>query len=158
MSIRNHIARRRTRVRPIEESPRKRLMTPREYEAKRDLCALWDLMQQRISSAEIARRMGKDPAWVCRSIKRIQEDASTLYPRPGEAAIVAKNLATLESLLTCALKEAAERCGRTKILAIRAAADILRQKSEYEIRIGQVAPRTKRADGLDWDEKPLFQN
>ena len=115
-------------------------------------------MQQRKTSAQIAREMAKDPAWVCRSIKRLLSDFSTIYPRPDEAKTIAANLANLESLLSSSLRAIDASNGRAKIMAIRSAADILQQKANYEIRVGQVAPRTKISDGLPSLDKDALED
>lgn len=95
--------------------------------------------------------MGKDPAWVCRSIKKIEEDFTTAFLRPTEAETILRNLMLLESLLKEALRAVGASEGNSKMMALRTAASLLHQKSEYEIRIGRVAPRTKSDLGYNTD-------
>ena len=152
MALANNRTRIRSRRRPSSQPSNDGGMSPREYQARMDLCRLWDLMQQRKSSAEIAREMGKDPAWVCRSIQRIQDDFSTIYPRPDEAKTILTNLANLESLLAEILRTIPTVEGGAKISAIRAASDLIRQKSDYEIRVGRVASRKRCTLGYNFDD------
>jgi len=134
----------------------RRSMSPREYEARVDLCRLWDLMQMRLPSVEIGRRMSKDPAWVCRSIQKIESDFTTLFPRPNEERTIATNIATLESLHARLLREAEDLEGSAKVAALRAAAEVWRQKCDYEIRTGQVAERQKNTSIFPcFDDNPI---
>ena len=114
-------------------------LSPREYQARLDLCRLWDLVRMKKSQTDIAAEMGKDPAWVSRSIRRIQEDFSTLYGTPDENRLVRENIANLENLYAEARKTAYESEGFKRISALRLAAEIQRQLNEYEMTVGWVA-------------------
>jgi hypothetical protein len=116
-------------------------LSPRAYEARLDLCRLWDLVCRQKSQTEIAHIMGKDPAWVSRSIKRIQSDFSTVYGTPTEEEIIMDNLARIESLYSEALNTLHSSNGYSRISALRVTAEIVRQKSEYELTVGWVANR-----------------
>jgi uncharacterized coiled-coil DUF342 family protein len=116
-------------------------LSPREYQARLDLCRLRDLVCMNKSQTEIAAEMGKDAAWVSRSIRRIQEDFSTLYGTPDENRLVRENIANLENLYAEARKTAHESDGFKRISALRLAAEIQRQLNEYEVTVGWVANR-----------------
>jgi hypothetical protein len=97
--------------------------------------------------AEIARKLGKDKAWVSRTIARLETEQATDYRSPKEAELVGENLRQLESLLASALAAAQrEKDGKTHLAALRTAADLLRQKTEYEITVGHIQRREKRED------------
>jgi hypothetical protein len=70
-------------------------LTPRAYQARLDLCRLRNLVCMRKSQAEIAQTMGKDPAWVSRSIKRMHSDFSILHATPDENRLIWENLSVL---------------------------------------------------------------
>ncbi len=98
--------------------------------------------------AEIARQLGKDKAWVTRTIQGLETEGETAYRSPKEMELVGGNLAQLDSLLASALSIGhRQKDAKTRIAAIRVAADLLRQKSEYEIAVGFVHKREARADG-----------
>ncbi|GAA5144508.1 hypothetical protein GCM10023213_34850 [Prosthecobacter algae] len=117
---------------------RPRGLSPRAYQARVDLCRLWDLMMQGSSAADIARTMGKDPAWVSRSIKRIKGDFSTVYERPAEKEMVNDHLARLETLYAKAMKAAEESEGMAKVAAIRTVNSILRDKAQFLQFVGLI--------------------
>lgn len=106
-------------------------LTPRSYQAKVDLCRLWDLMNQGRSQAEIARMMRKDPAWVSRSIQTIQSDFSTVFQRPAEKAITDDHLARIESLFSKAMRIAEDGEGMAQAAAVRTAASLLRDRMQF---------------------------
>src|SRR5258705_13973249 len=80
--------------------PRKQVagMSPRAYQALLDRCELWDLVCRRTPQAEIAQIMGKDPAWVSRTVKQIQADFSTVQATPNESGIIQENLVRWETI------------------------------------------------------------
>lgn len=116
-------------------------LSPRAYQARLDLCRLWDLVCMNKPQAEIAETMGKDPAWVSRSVKRIQADFSLLYGTPDEERLVRENLARLQSIYAEALKIASTSEGYSRVAALRLAAEIVHQQAKYEITVGYVANR-----------------
>lgn len=120
---------------------RPRGLTPRSYQAKVDLCRLWDLMNQGRSQAEIARKMRKDPAWVSRSIQTINDDFSTVYQRTAEKQMANDHLARLESLYKKAMQIAEDGEGMTQAAALRTASSILRDKMQFLQFIGLVEER-----------------
>src|SRR4051812_25468310 len=89
---------RRSNIVPLPQMERTGGLSPRAYQARLDLCRLWDLVCMNKSQADIVQLMGKDRAWVSRSIKRIQADFSILYGTPEENRLVRENLARLQSL------------------------------------------------------------
>jgi len=116
-------------------------LSPRAYQARLDLCRLWDLVCMNKSQADIVQLMGKDRAWVSRSIKRIQADFSILYGTPEENRLVRENLARLQSLYAEARKTAFSTVGHSRVAALRLAAELVHQQSQYEITVGYVANR-----------------
>lgn len=95
----------------------------------------------RTPQVEIAQIMGKDAAWVSRTIREIQADFATVHATPNESAIIRENLARWESLLADALRNLQNSTGYARISALRVAAEIHRQKAEYQISVGWVANR-----------------
>jgi hypothetical protein len=122
-------------------------LSPRAYQARLDLCRLWDLVCMQKSQTEIAHIMGKDAAWVSRSVKRIQADFSTIYGTPTEEEIIRDNLARIESLYSEALNSLHSTNGYSRISALRVTAESVRQKSEYEVTVGWVANRRSEPNG-----------
>lgn len=122
----------------MSPNQRPRGLSPRAYQARVDLCRLWDLMMQGSSAAEIARMMGKDPAWVSRSIKKIKGDFSTVYERPTEKEMVNDHLARLETLYGKAMKAVEDGEGMAKVAAIRTVNSILRDKSQFLQFVGLI--------------------
>lgn len=129
-------------------TPRQRpSMSPREYQARLDLLHVQDCLWARMKPAEISRKLGKDKAWVSRAIQRLETERQTEYRSPREADLIGDNLRQLESLLSGALAVAQrEKDAKTHLAALRTAADLLRQKSEYQITIGYVCQRDARED------------
>ena len=89
-----------------------------------------------LKSADIARIMNKDPAWVCRSVRRIREDFSAVFQRENEASVVDGQLARLESLYATALQTIESSDGMAKVAAIRTATSILREKQNFMQFVG----------------------
>lgn len=131
------------REKTLATFPRQRRagLSPRAYQARRDLCRLWNLVHMQKSQAEIAQEMGKDTAWVSRSIKRIHSDFSILYATPDENQMIHENLARLESLYAEALRILSTSTGHSRISACRLVAEIVRQQAEYQVTVGWVANR-----------------
>lgn len=123
--------------------PRKRAagMSPRSYQALLDRCQLWDLVCMRTPQVEIAQIMRKDAAWVSRTIREIQADFATVHATPNESATIRENIARWESLFAEALRNLRNSSGYSRISALRVAAEIHRQKAEYQISVGWVANR-----------------
>lgn len=115
-------------------------------------------MVERKTPGEIAHLMEKDPAWVSRSIRRIQEDFGTVYPTPREKVVITENLSQLENLYARALSLVSAGTARERAAAIKTALDVLEMKADYEIRIGYVRDRKRgepsRQDRDD-DEQPI---
>ena len=115
-------------------------MSPREYAARLDLLRVQDCLWARMRAAAIARKLGKDKAWVSRTIARIREEQSTAFQTPNERALIAENFAQLDSLMSRALAET-EGPAKGRLGAIRIAMDVLRQKSDYQLAVGLVQKR-----------------
>src|SRR5438552_14114318 len=109
----------RTRIQPQERRvamvPRNRGLSPRAYQALLDRGQLWDLVCMRTPQEEIAQIMGKDPAWVSRTIKQIQADFSTVHATPHENAMIRENFAVWESLYSEALRNLHNSTGYPRI-------------------------------------------
>jgi hypothetical protein len=130
-------------------------MSPRAYQALLDRCDLWDLVCRRTTQAEIAQIMGKDPAWVSRTLKQIQADFSTVQATPNESGIIRENLVRWETIYADARRLAAVSEGFNRISALRVCAEVLRHKAEYEVTVGWVANRRSDANGArgpTWEE------
>ena len=127
-------------------TPRKRpdAMTPRQYQKRLDFCRLWDLVCRDKTQAEIAHELGKDPAWVSRSIKEINADFSRVFVTPDESRIISENLAMFQRLYSEAVNTASAASGYVRTGGFRLAADILRQKAAYQIAVGYVQNRQGR--------------
>ena len=86
----------------------------------------------------MAAELGKDPAWVSRSVREIQADFATVFSSPEESRLVSENLARFESLYAVALNTAFASTGYARTGALRLAAEVLRQKTAYELSLGYV--------------------
>lgn len=130
-------------------SPRKRpSMSPREYQAWLDRLNVQDCLWARMKPSEIARHLGKDKAWVSRTIQRLEKERETVYRSPKAAELIEENMGQLDSLLARAY--AAMRRDSTakgQLSAIRTAADVLRQKAEYQMAVGLVQRRERAENG-----------
>lgn len=123
-------------------------MSPREYQARIDLLRVQDYLWARMKPADIARKLGKDKAWVTRAIQKLESERATAYRSPEERQLISENVRQLESLLAKAL--AISHGGsdvKTQLAAIRTAADVIRQKSEYEMVVGFVQRRGEQGAG-----------
>ena len=135
-------------------SPCKRpSMSPREYQAWIDRLKVQDCLWARMKPSEIARSLGKDKAWVSRTIQRLEKERETVYRSPKAETLIEENIEQLDSLLARAF--AAVRCESTskgQLAAIRTAADIVRQKAEYQMATGRVE-RCERSTQLEEDAR-----
>ena len=130
-------------------SPQKRpALSPREYQARLDRLRVQDCLWARMGVTQIARHLGKDKAWVSRTIQRLQNEQATAYRTPREAELIGEHMGQLDSLLadTMAAVRRGEK-GKTQLAAIRTAADLLRQKGEYQMSVGFVQNRERGAKG-----------
>ena len=96
----------------------------------------------------MAAELGKDPAWVSRSVREIQADFATVFSSPEESRLVSENLARFESLYAVALNTAFASTGYARTGALRLAAEVLRQKTAYELSLGYVKARQGRELGV----------
>ncbi len=126
----------------------------READTRRDLLELNALVDRGMRSADIARYMGKDPAWVSRSIRRVRDNPEIAYRKPQEAEIVAGHHEQLEMLYTMALRSALLEPEKPNLYAIRIAAHLRRQILDFEIRVGMVETR-QRSNLLQMDADQL---
>ncbi len=124
-------------------SPRQRpTVSPRAYKASLDLLRVRDCLWARMRPSEIARRLGKDKAWVSRQIKKLEDDLVTAYRAPEESALVRENFAQLDSLLAKSLQLVARsKDSKRQLAAIRTATDVIRQRARYEMMVGFVRRR-----------------
>jgi len=89
--------------------------------------------------SEIARKLGKDPGWVSRAIQKLESERETAFRSPAEEELIQHNLGQLDSILAKAFALAhGETDPKTQLTALKTAADVLRQKTEYEMSIGSV--------------------
>ena len=49
--------------------------------------------------SEIARHLGKDKAWVSRTIQRLENERGTVYRSPKAEELIEENMGQLDSLL-----------------------------------------------------------
>ncbi len=114
-------------------------MSPREYQAWLDRLKVQDCLWARMKPSEIARSLGKDKAWVSRTIQRLEKERQTVYRSPKAEALIDENMAQLDSLLARAFAAVrSESKSKGQLAALRTAADIVRQKAEYEMAVGRV--------------------
>ncbi len=126
-----------------------RKLSPRALEARRDLLRVHDLLMTGRKQSEIAAAMGKDPAWVSRTIRRIQQDPVLLYSSPNIQTVVQDQLASLDALIRVSLDHVGATHGSTKTGALRLAADLLKEKNSYLEKVGMLRPENLTG------EKPL---
>ena len=149
--------RRPSRLSQIQPNRRPQALSPRAYQTRLDLCHLWDLMSQGKRPSEIAQMMGKDPAWVSRSIKKVQLDFSTVFQKPDERRVIQEQLAKLDALYSRAVSAAESSDGMKQLLAIRTATTILRERFNFMQFTGIIqkdseAPQSPRqSTGLRFD-------
>lgn len=125
-------------------------MSPREYAARLDLLRVQDCLWARMKPTAIARKLGKDKAWVSRAIARIRDEQATGFQSPTERELTTEHLAQLDSLIAKAIAET-EGTGKARLAALRVAMEALRQKSDYQLAIGLVQrrePKPKEGGGL----------
>lgn len=106
------------------------------------------------TQCEIAEAMGKDAAWVSRSVKRIRADFSSVYVRPEARQMMDEHLAQLDSLYRQALQTAESAAGMAKISALRLAGELLTKRAEYQKSIG-LLPDAEKLNAQD-DEGPMI--
>jgi DNA-binding Lrp family transcriptional regulator len=120
-------------------------MSQREYRAMLDKLRVQDCVFARMKPSEIARRLGKDKAWVSRAIKSLEEDKATTFRRPEELPLVQENLAMLECLLAKTMRIVnMEKEPKRKLAAMRVATDMIRQRGDYQIAVGLVQRRVRK--------------
>lgn len=123
-------------------------MSPREYQARLDLLRVQDCVWARMKPAEIARKLGKDKAWVSRAIQKLETERASAYRSAEERDLIGENLRQLDSLLAKALAAAhGGKDAKTQLAALRTAADVLRQKADYEMAVGLVQGHRERGSG-----------
>ena len=74
-------------------------MSPREYQARIDRLKVQDCLWARMKPSEIARSLGKDKAWVSRTIQRLEKERETVYRSPKAETLIEENIEQLDSLL-----------------------------------------------------------
>jgi hypothetical protein len=131
-------------------------MSVREYEARRDLLELYALLDAGLRPVEIAKRMKKDPAWVSRSIQRLKTERALIFRAPEDGEIIEETLLRLQSLYQRAASASLALAGKEAMAAVRTAAGILHQITEYQIRIGLLEERTKSRPNFSMDTTADF--
>ena len=99
---------------------------------------------------EIAHELGKDPAWVSRSIKEINTDFSKAFTTPEESRLISERLLKLHTLYSEAMNTAHASSGHVRISALRLASEILHQEASFEMAVGLVrkVPNDVRLAGV----------
>lgn len=144
--------RRRANISALPSPRRSRVaggLSPRAYQARVDASRLWDLKLQGRSSAEISRMMGKDPAWVCRTLKKIESDFSAVFHRPKEAEFVNDHLAKMDLVFSKALKVAEDTEGMAKVAALRTVNTILQNRMQFLQHVGMVSKNQESNDQFE---------
>lgn len=131
-------------------------ISPREYDAKRDLLELHALLDSGMRPAEIAKEMGKDPAWVSRKMKELRENATLAFRKPCEGELITQALTRFETLYHQAFRAAMKNQGVAKVGLFRVACAIMRQFSDYQIRVGLVEER-RRCAPIDMEADAVIQ-
>lgn len=121
-------------------------MSNREYEARRDLLELHALLDSGMRPVDIAREMRKDPAWVSRSTRRLREDDALTIPRPEARELIDQTETRLNLLYQQAFRAAMNASGPTQIAGFRNAGALLRQLTDFRLRVGS----------MDRDRSKLF--
>lgn len=125
-------------------------MTPRAFQKRLDLCKLWSLVCRGKRQSEIAHEMGKDPAWVSRSIKEINADFSKAFTTPDESRLIAEKLVKFHTLYSEAMNTAHTSSGHARISALRLATEIIHQEASFQMAVGLVrkVPSDVRVAGM----------
>lgn len=123
-------------------------ISQREYETREDMLELRALVDSGLRPAQIAREMGKDPAWVSRSIPRLRSDPALAFRAPVEGAIIVQVLERYETIYRQAIRGAAECDGSAKAGLLKVAATVLKQNVDYLFRIGMLEHYSRPAS---WD-------
>ena len=130
--------RRRSRLAQTAPNRRPQAFSPRAYQARLDLCHVYDFLSQGKRPAEIARAMGKDPAWVSRAIKKLQQDPSTIFETPTQKRAIQEQLARFELLRSKALCLAGSTDENKQLQAIRLANSIIADEQKFLQYIGVI--------------------
>lgn len=130
--------RERSRLAQTAPNRRPQALSPRAYQARLDLCRVYDFLIQRKRPSEIAELMGKDRAWVSRAIKKVQQDLSPMFETPTEKRAIQEQLAQFELLNSKALRLAASTDETKQLLAIRLAATVMAERQKFLQYIGLV--------------------
>jgi len=118
-------------------------MSNREYETRRDLLELHTLLDSGMRPVDIAREMGKDPAWVSRSTRRLRQDPTLAFRTPQEGEVIVQTEARMELLYQQTFREAMSCTGQARVAAIRVAGSMLRQLTDYRVRVGLLEERKR---------------
>jgi len=118
-------------------------MNNRAYETRRDLLELHTLLDSGMRPVDIAREMGKDPAWVSRSTRRLRQDPTLAFRTPQEGEVIVQTEARLELLYQQAFRAAMSCTGQARIAAVRVAGSMLRQLTDYRVRVGLLEERKR---------------
>ena len=82
--------------------------------------------------------MGKDAAWVSRSVKKLEADTSLAFHSPKQTEMTDEHLARLERLYSKALAMIEDSEGMAQVAAIRTAGTLLREKMQFLQFVGLV--------------------
>lgn len=140
--------RQRTRIAPFaakaSHSPPKQKrpsVSPRKYEATLDLLRVQDCLAARMRPCEIARHLGKDPAWVSRTVRKLLSEKATAYATDAERATLEEMRRDYDRLIATAMEMKETGSDKGKLAAIQTASAALRAKHDFLIKTGLVQLR-----------------
>ena len=121
-------------------------MSPREYAAKIDLLRVQDCLAARMKPCEIARHLGKDKAWVSRTIRKLLAEKATAYASISERATLEEMRRDFDRLISTAMELGETGSDKAKLAAIQAAGIVLRAKQDFLVKTGQIQIRDAHTD------------
>jgi hypothetical protein len=130
----------------------KKRFSVKDYERRRLLARVYELMVMNVDQKKIAEVMHKSEGWVSSAVKQILEDFSSTFQPDAARDVIAKNLQQFDMLINKAATITATTGDgdARKIAALQLHADLLKKKSEYEVMVGIVkkAPDDIRLAGV----------
>ena len=90
---------------------------------------------------EIARHLGKDPAWVSRTIRKLLSEKATAFASNAERATLEDMQRDYDRLIATAMEMKETGSDKSKLAAIQTASAALRAKHDFLIKTGLVQVR-----------------
>ena len=132
---------------PPSQTPQKRrTLSLRAVNARRDLLKVHDLILLGKKQCEIAAMLGKDAAWVSRTVRSIHQDPALIYSAPDTQSAVSEQLAGHEALIRMAMEHAGKSDGGNKTAALRLVADMHQRRGEFLEKVGILCPPTPEGE------------